>query len=166
VTASSLGSLLDDVKKELAASDYSIDIQEVPALPDIYLHFTQETIGDPFEPIALPARDAFVDETILCIHSSGSTGFPKPISWTHEILSNWTFGPLVDDFRGLDKDIRESSLLAIVFDLTNDISHGNTGLAKLPRNGCSLPTSASYLYRPSIGYVQAHVSSSTAGYFT
>jgi acyl-coenzyme A synthetase/AMP-(fatty) acid ligase len=109
VTASSLGSLLDDVKKELAATHYALDIQELPAFPDIYPYFTHENISDPFEPIELPSRDTFADGIVLYIHSSGSTGFPKPIPWTHDVLSKVTYSSFVDEYRNLDKDIREFS---------------------------------------------------------
>jgi acyl-coenzyme A synthetase/AMP-(fatty) acid ligase len=109
VTASSLGSLLEDVKNELAASDYGLDIQELPAFPDIYPYFTHENISDPFDPIELPSRDAFVDGVVLYIHSSGSTGFPKPIPWTHQVLSKFTYASFVEEYRGVDKDIREFS---------------------------------------------------------
>jgi acyl-CoA synthetase (AMP-forming)/AMP-acid ligase II len=124
VTASSVGSLLGDVKKELAASEYSLDIQELPAFPDIYPCFTRETISDPFEPIALPSRDAFVDGIIPYIHSSGSTGFPKPIPWTHEVLSKFTYAPFVTEYRGLDRDIREFSSVfyfSAAFHLCSDL---------------------------------------------
>jgi acyl-CoA synthetase (AMP-forming)/AMP-acid ligase II len=110
VTSSSLGSLLDNVKKELADSDYAIDFQELPAFPDIYPYFTRETASDSFEPIKLPSRDAFVDEAILYIHSSGSTGFPKPIPWTHKFFSKFTHAVFVEEYRGQDREIRELSL--------------------------------------------------------
>jgi acyl-coenzyme A synthetase/AMP-(fatty) acid ligase len=111
VTASSLGSLLDDVKKELTASDFALNIKELPGLPDIYPHFTRETISEPFESIKIPARDTFVGGTVMYIHSSGSTGFPKPIAWTHEVFSKYTFSPFIDPIKRLDKDTRESLIL-------------------------------------------------------
>jgi acyl-CoA synthetase (AMP-forming)/AMP-acid ligase II len=109
VTASSLGPLLENIKKELAVSDYTIDIQELPVFPDIYPRFTRESASDPFESIEPPSRDAFVDGVVLYIHSSGSTGFPKPIPWTHKVLSKYTNEPYVDEYRGIEKDIRAHS---------------------------------------------------------
>jgi acyl-coenzyme A synthetase/AMP-(fatty) acid ligase len=112
-TTASLGSLLDDVKNELAASDYALDITELPAFTDIYPNFTHETVRDPFEPIAVPSRDTFVNDVVLYIHSSGSTGFPKPIPWTHEVFSKYTFTPYCDEYRTLDPKLRASFHLSL-----------------------------------------------------
>jgi acyl-CoA synthetase (AMP-forming)/AMP-acid ligase II len=105
-TTASLGPLLEDVKFELAASDYPLEIDELPILPDIYPHFTHETSKDPFESISLPSRDVFVDGVVMYIHSSGSTGFPKPIPYRHEIFTNFTFRPYCDEYRHVREDLR------------------------------------------------------------
>jgi acyl-coenzyme A synthetase/AMP-(fatty) acid ligase len=107
VTAASLGSLPNEVKEELAMAGYHLDIEELPAFPDIYPRLTHETAADPFEPIPLPARDTFINEVVIYIHSSGSTGFPKPIPWTHRVFSKFAFAALVDELRSLDKDMRK-----------------------------------------------------------
>jgi hypothetical protein len=73
VTAASLGTLLSEVKEELAASDYEISIEELPAFTDIYPHFGFETADMSFEPLAMPTVDAFVNGAPLILHSSGST---------------------------------------------------------------------------------------------
>jgi acyl-CoA synthetase (AMP-forming)/AMP-acid ligase II len=94
VTESSFRSLLDDVKAELAASDYSLQIQELPTMDIIYPHLAQETTKHAFEAIALPPRSDNSDEVVLYIHSSGSTGFPKSIPLKQEIFSKFIFDPM------------------------------------------------------------------------
>jgi acyl-coenzyme A synthetase/AMP-(fatty) acid ligase len=113
-TTASLGSLLEDVKNELAASDYALEIQELPAFPDIYPHFTHETVQDPFEPIALPSRDTYINGIVLYLHTSGTTGFPKIIPWTHEVFSKYTFAPYCDEYRSIDSGFREFFLLYLL----------------------------------------------------
>jgi acyl-coenzyme A synthetase/AMP-(fatty) acid ligase len=111
-TTTSLGSLLEDVKKELAAADYALEIQELPAFPDIYPRFTHESIQDPFEPMALPSRDTYMNEIVLYLHTSGTTGFPKIIPWTHEVFSKYTFAPYCDEYRSLDSGFRKFIVLS------------------------------------------------------
>jgi acyl-coenzyme A synthetase/AMP-(fatty) acid ligase len=88
VTSSSVQTLLDDVKRELAVDDYHLDVMELPSLPDIYPRMAAETEADAFELIPIANRDAFTGGVVVYIHSSGSTGFPKPIPWTHEFISS------------------------------------------------------------------------------
>jgi hypothetical protein len=73
VTAASLGTLLSEVKEELAASGYELSIEELPEFTDIYPHFGFETADMSFESLALPSADAFVNNAPLILHSSGST---------------------------------------------------------------------------------------------
>jgi acyl-CoA synthetase (AMP-forming)/AMP-acid ligase II len=126
VTASSLGSMLEEIRTEMAYSNYAIDIQELPKFPDIYPYLTHETASDPFEKIRLPSHDSFVDGVVLYIHSSGSTGFPKPIPWTHKVLSKITFSSPIDEYRGLEEDIRESYSSCPCASLILVTSHGGT----------------------------------------
>jgi acyl-CoA synthetase (AMP-forming)/AMP-acid ligase II len=99
VTESSFRSLLDDVKAELASSDYSLQIQELPTMDAIYPHLAQETTKHEFEAIALPPRSDNPDEVVMYIHSSGSTGFPKSIPLKQEIFSKFIFDPMFGALR-------------------------------------------------------------------
>jgi hypothetical protein len=123
VTATSLGTLLSEVQEELAASDYELSIEELPAFTKIYPHFGFETADMSFEPLTLPSADAFVNRSPLILHSSGSTarlsffiviwylaeccsqGFPKPIAWSHGFLSSLTYSAFADEPRHDERNI-------------------------------------------------------------
>ncbi|KAJ7075616.1 putative aminoadipate reductase [Mycena belliarum] len=99
-TKGSLGHFIDAVVSESSAMSppYKLSIEEIPLLGQIYPHLGRETVEDAFVPFPEPATKAALDNVALYLHSSGSTGFPKPIPWTHrtvihfaalDILTEW-----------------------------------------------------------------------------
>jgi hypothetical protein len=72
-TRDSLWSLLEAVRDELAGSGYEISLEELPAFEKVFPKLAHETAADPFEPVAMPARGVFVNDTLVILHSSGST---------------------------------------------------------------------------------------------
>jgi hypothetical protein len=74
VTEAAVEALVVGVVQELAAADYDLAVEELPAFPDIYPRFGQETANDPFEELSfpLPAHSAYPNDTPLYIHSSGA----------------------------------------------------------------------------------------------
>jgi long-subunit acyl-CoA synthetase (AMP-forming) len=101
VTESSLGTLVKDVKEELASSDYALEIHELPPLPSIYPHLARESKDDVFQPIPPSSRVESSNEVVLYIHSSGSTGLPKSIPIMQEVFSKMVYNPLVDPLKHL-----------------------------------------------------------------
>jgi acyl-CoA synthetase (AMP-forming)/AMP-acid ligase II len=95
VTESSLQSLVDDVTAELAALNYALVAKELPTLDKVYPHLATETKGHAFEPIGLPLRSDNPDEVVMCIRSSGSTGFPKSIPIPQEMFSKFSNNTLM-----------------------------------------------------------------------
>jgi hypothetical protein len=73
ITRGSTGELADIVKAELSEENHPLSLEEFPTLHDIYPRLGRETAADPFEPIAMPPRETFLDEVMVYIHSSGST---------------------------------------------------------------------------------------------
>ncbi|KZT25929.1 acetyl-CoA synthetase-like protein [Neolentinus lepideus HHB14362 ss-1] len=80
-------SALKDV--EFVAKGYDLEIIEIPAFTDAFPLLGKETSDDHFEPFELKDWSPNFDDPILYLHSSGSTGFPKPIMQTHRTVLHW-----------------------------------------------------------------------------
>ncbi|KAE9406898.1 acetyl-CoA synthetase-like protein [Gymnopus androsaceus JB14] len=89
MTQTTLQGVVDGLKAELEMSDpsYMLSIEEAPALHDAYPFLGKETAEDPFTPISPALSPKDLDKGIY-LHSSGSTGFPKPILLTHQIMKD------------------------------------------------------------------------------
>jgi acyl-CoA synthetase (AMP-forming)/AMP-acid ligase II len=89
-TQVTLRSLIDGIKSELAEHEpyFELHIDEIPSLAEIYPKLGKEKPSDSFEPYPPTTRPPMSDIAIY-IHSSGSTGFPKAIPQTHEIMVHW-----------------------------------------------------------------------------
>jgi hypothetical protein len=73
ITRSNTGELADAVHAELTSSGYELSLEELPPLDEIFPLLGRETAADPFQSIQLPAREVYVNDTLIIIHSSGST---------------------------------------------------------------------------------------------
>ncbi|KAF9072483.1 putative aminoadipate reductase [Rhodocollybia butyracea] len=89
MTQTTLRGVIDGLKAEVQMVDstYVLSIEEVPTLQEAYPRLGQETAQDPFEPIKATSPPKDSDKAIY-LHSSGSTGLPKPILLTHKIVMN------------------------------------------------------------------------------
>ncbi|KAF9062745.1 hypothetical protein BDP27DRAFT_1427576 [Rhodocollybia butyracea] len=87
MTQTTLRGVVDGLKAEIQMTDpiYVLSIEEVPSLQQVYPCLGQETAQDPFEPIKAIVSPKDSDKA-LYLHSSGSTGLPKPIPLTHKIV--------------------------------------------------------------------------------
>ncbi|CAK5275142.1 unnamed protein product [Mycena citricolor] len=87
-TRASLEKLIDGVVSELATQDpkYKLSVEEIPSLGQLYPHLGHETATDEFTPYPVPESIPPVTDIAFCLHSSGSTGFPKPIRISHRLL--------------------------------------------------------------------------------
>ncbi|KAF7378108.1 Acetyl-CoA synthetase-like protein [Mycena sanguinolenta] len=65
---------------------YDLSIEDIPLLGQIYPHLGHETPKHPFVPYLSPTTSISLDNVALYLHSSGSTGLPKPIPQTHRNL--------------------------------------------------------------------------------
>ncbi|KAF9060301.1 acetyl-CoA synthetase-like protein [Rhodocollybia butyracea] len=100
-TQSTLQELLQSVKTELASSDapYEVTFEEIPSLHNLFPKLGSETLKDPCE---LYPRSSYPDpdETLIILHSSGSTGLPKAIPLTHDVFfRGWISGSLSAQYR-------------------------------------------------------------------
>lgn len=90
VTSASLQPLVSGIEDELvrAADNFSLSFVELPRLPEVYPRLAHERAEDSFTPVPLPSRGAFKNDIVLYLHSSGSTGYPKPIPFFHEVIAD------------------------------------------------------------------------------
>nr|GAT45909.1 acetyl-CoA synthetase-like protein [Mycena chlorophos] len=93
-TRGSLARLVEGLTADLTAQHpaYELFIEEIPLVSTIYPFIGNETPKDPFTPYPSAGSRAAPHSTALYLHSSGSTGLPKPIPLSH--LSIATFGSL------------------------------------------------------------------------
>ncbi|KAJ6457244.1 putative aminoadipate reductase [Mycena sanguinolenta] len=84
LTTKGSGRLVETVATDNAA--YQLSIEEIPLLGQIYPHLGHETTEHPFVAYPSPATTISLDDVALYLHSSGSTGLPKPIPQTHKNL--------------------------------------------------------------------------------
>lgn len=92
VTNDHVSSLRAEVQAELAAKNYDLQVDSMPGLYDAFPSLRPATNGHavngmhkvtPYPPRSTPPPP---DERVLYLHSSGSTGFPKPIPLTSKIM--------------------------------------------------------------------------------
>lgn len=90
-TCVTLAPLIAGIQQELRNEDpeYKLQVEEMPALSQIYPHLGAETQANAFESYVAPTIRPALDDIAMYLHSSGSTGFPKAIPQTHRILIQW-----------------------------------------------------------------------------
>ncbi|KIK65753.1 hypothetical protein GYMLUDRAFT_240230 [Collybiopsis luxurians FD-317 M1] len=88
-TQVTLRGVVDGLRAEIEMADpsYALSIEEVPSLQEMFPRLGKETAKDPFSPLTLSFSPKDSDKGIY-LHSSGSTGFPKPILFTHQIIKD------------------------------------------------------------------------------
>jgi acyl-CoA synthetase (AMP-forming)/AMP-acid ligase II len=84
----SLSPLLASITS-LTPTDFPFSIEEIPTLAQCYPYLGRETYSDTFVPYPALQGPQGMDDVILYIHSSGSTGFPKPIPQTNTTVLHW-----------------------------------------------------------------------------
>ncbi|KZP05122.1 acetyl-CoA synthetase-like protein, partial [Athelia psychrophila] len=94
----SLGALMAQIGA-LVPPEHSLSIQEVPTLAQCYPVLGHETAADAFAPYPAPAAPPEMDGEVLILHTSGSTGHPRPIPHTNRAMLGWYASDAVADFR-------------------------------------------------------------------
>ncbi|KAF8154594.1 hypothetical protein B0H34DRAFT_783744 [Crassisporium funariophilum] len=100
-TRETLQPLINDIQTELSSSQpsFTLSIEEVPLLSDIFPKLGCERLEDPFEPYPSAAVRPSMNDLLLYLHSSGSTGFPKSIPHTYKAMLHWAHFPPITDIR-------------------------------------------------------------------
>ena len=81
--------VVSSVKVQLEGKNHSLRVHELPSLHKIFpqLGGSQDSVAvDPFPPNPSPPS---MDSPALYLHSSGSTGLPKPIPQSHIAAVEW-----------------------------------------------------------------------------
>ena len=89
VSQAAFAPVIAEVQAELKKNGGDLIVDELPALQQIFPEFgpsSPETAVDPFPALAKAPRP---DDIVLYLHSSGSTGFPKPIPQRQVTVLQW-----------------------------------------------------------------------------
>ena len=85
-----LSPLIDGVKKDLEAKHYAFEVDELPDFFTVFPALSGGKVAETaVEPYPQDPRVHLKDDIALYLHSSGSTGFPKPIPLTRKIILEW-----------------------------------------------------------------------------
>jgi acyl-coenzyme A synthetase/AMP-(fatty) acid ligase len=89
-TQETLRLLISEITSELSSShsSYDLSFEEVPPLLDIFPKLGHEKEEDAFQPYPSGVRPP-LDDVLIYLHSSGSTGFPKTIRQTFKSMVHW-----------------------------------------------------------------------------
>ncbi|KAL1718564.1 hypothetical protein EV715DRAFT_291172 [Schizophyllum commune] len=104
-TQQTLHALIATVKGELGP-EYTLEVDEVPVLDTVFPHLAREQEADAFEPYPEPSVGPKLDDMLLYLHSSGSTGFPKAIPHTRASMAGWSRLAIIHDLRQYQPRLR------------------------------------------------------------
>jgi hypothetical protein len=91
-THRTLGPLINGIQTDFAshATETSkLQIDEFPALKDLYPALVRGSPNEAFVPFPSPVSRPSENDILYYLHSSGSTGFPKPIPITNLTAVHW-----------------------------------------------------------------------------
>ncbi|KAG2133352.1 putative aminoadipate reductase [Suillus clintonianus] len=108
-THHSLSSLIDGIKAGIVSSGTEISrlqLDEMPALKDLYPALDTGSPDEDFVSYPPRAPRSSQDDVLFYLHSSGSTGLPKPIPTTNQSVIDWCTAPCIVDHIGVSAPIR------------------------------------------------------------
>jgi acyl-coenzyme A synthetase/AMP-(fatty) acid ligase len=92
-TQETLKSLVSEIKLGLegdtGTGSYHLEIIEMPPLSNVFPRMGVENIDDNFDEYPKAPTRPSLDQTMLYLHSSGSTGMPKSIRQSFRAMCNW-----------------------------------------------------------------------------
>ncbi|KAG1750096.1 putative aminoadipate reductase [Suillus lakei] len=91
-TQHSLASLIDGIKADFvscATQTSQLQIDEIPELKHLYPALVSGTPNEDIVPYTSPASPSSENDVLFYLHSSGSTGFPKPIPISNLTAIHW-----------------------------------------------------------------------------
>ncbi|KAG2361463.1 putative aminoadipate reductase [Suillus spraguei] len=108
-TQHSLSSLLDGVKASFvsgATETSQLQVDEIPALKDLYPALVSGTPNEAIVPYSSLGSPSSENDVLFYLHSSGSTGFPKPIPISNLTAAHWCITPTIYDHINIPASIR------------------------------------------------------------
>jgi acyl-coenzyme A synthetase/AMP-(fatty) acid ligase len=91
-TQHSLGSLIEGIRADFVSQDTEttqLQIDGVPALKDLYPALVKGSLDETIVSYPPSTSRSSENDILFYLHSSGSTGFPKPIPITNLISVRW-----------------------------------------------------------------------------
>ncbi|KAJ3505840.1 hypothetical protein NLJ89_g7204 [Agrocybe chaxingu] len=147
-TRETLRPLIEDLEKELATDPlYVLSIEEVPPLFDIFPKIGQEKEEDPFVPYPTAQRPS-LNDIVMYLHSSGSTGLPKTIAHTFRAIVHWASFPLISDVRDYKAQLRQAGMALPPFHAMCIITHLLCSLYGMTPIGLFPPTATTPKSQP------------------
>ncbi|KAL4071516.1 hypothetical protein V8B97DRAFT_1960480 [Scleroderma yunnanense] len=100
--------LVSSIRTKLSQSEepFHLEIEESPRLATIYPYLSREVVASPFVPFPTAEQRPEKNDVMFYLHSSGSTGFPKPIPITYLTGNHYCLMPSITDHRALGEDFR------------------------------------------------------------
>ncbi|KAF7329341.1 Acetyl-CoA synthetase-like protein [Mycena kentingensis (nom. inval.)] len=149
-TRGSLGRLVDSVVAQ-AEPAYPIVVEEMPTLAQMYPFLGRETPVDKFVPYPPLKSSPSLDDVVLYLHSSGSTGLPKSIPFTHHVLLSFAALDVPAQFTVLAPRLAVGALppfhaMAVLAQFVATMFSGVTACGNPP---ASLATPGEYVIPPS-----------------
>ncbi|KAG2050383.1 putative aminoadipate reductase [Suillus hirtellus] len=107
-TRHSLASLIDEVEAGLVSATQTsqLQIDEIPALKHLYPSLVGGTPNEAIVPYPFLGPPSSENDVSFYLHSSGSTGFPKPIPTSNLTAIHWCLTPSILDLTDLPTPIR------------------------------------------------------------
>ncbi|KIJ64886.1 hypothetical protein HYDPIDRAFT_132077 [Hydnomerulius pinastri MD-312] len=124
------------------SSEGALETMEVPSFTEVYPKLGHETASDAFERFDAPAKRSALQDITLYLHTSGSTGYPKPVRHTHQMGLNWCNQAPVADFRASEKKINLGTMALPAFHVSGLYNQLYVPLAALTPACVFAPTSA------------------------
>lgn len=89
ITQPPFAPILSAVESTLKQKQFTLTTEQLPALPQIFPQFGDGSLAREFKPFPAPEKPHNMDDVVLYLHSSGSTGFPKPIAQKQRTVLEW-----------------------------------------------------------------------------
>ena len=88
ISQESLAPLVEQIRADREAKGQRLHVEEMPSLSTVFptLASPQQNGGAPFQPYPTSGKPVDIDSRCFYLHSSGSTGFPKSVPFTHRYI--------------------------------------------------------------------------------
>ncbi|CAL1703601.1 unnamed protein product [Somion occarium] len=117
ITQPFLVPLVSAVQAQLAAKNFTLKIDDLPDVHSIFPTIRPNAPAAVDVPAYPPSdRKPEPNDVLLYLHSSGSTGHPRPVPQTQKIMLQWAGSPVILANRG--RDLRLGSMMAPTFHTT------------------------------------------------
>lgn len=90
ISQAMMGPLVSPTKAALEKKQFTLEYEELPDLLQIFPGLSGDAGKVDVVPFPAPVKPHDMDDIVLYLHSSGSTGFPKPIPQSQVAVLQWS----------------------------------------------------------------------------